>query len=479
MALRLPALSPVAWLTVERLTQQVLWLVLFAVLAPILGPRPYGVFAIVMVFIGFCEYVLLEGASEALLTVDKLDRLHTTTANLGNGAIALGCSLVITALAPAIGTLFHDDQIKQLFWVLAPLPVMSALSATPIAILRRSMEYRRLAVRSIVALTIGGVFGIALGLAGAGVWALALQVLAQRLAEVTIAWLSVPVRLGFSWSGAHFREMRPVGINVLTARVMIFATGQMPRIILGYALGPTELGFYTLANRFVEIITYVTILPRATVGRIELRDAKPGSPEFGRTFSEMTQTSSVLSFPLFLGMAAVAPDLFRAWLGERWLPGLVPAQLILLSGLPFVFFYCIDAALLAANLSSVYKRISTVQTLTIVATVLCAAPFGLKLTCLALAIRPWLLLPFFLRLIRRSCQLPIYDALRLPLRALVGAASMAALLTLPFLRPAWIYGKVDLVFLVVLGMMFYGAFLYGFSREQLKAVLAGIFVQRS
>ena len=51
MAVRLPTLSPVAWLTADRVTQQVLWLILFAILAPILGPRPYGLFSIVMVFV--------------------------------------------------------------------------------------------------------------------------------------------------------------------------------------------------------------------------------------------------------------------------------------------------------------------------------------------------------------------------------------------------------------------------------------------
>ena len=77
------------WLTSERVTQQALSLILFAVLAPILGPRPYGLFALVMVFVGFCEAILLDGAVEALVTVDDLHHLHTTAANLTNGLVAL------------------------------------------------------------------------------------------------------------------------------------------------------------------------------------------------------------------------------------------------------------------------------------------------------------------------------------------------------------------------------------------------------
>jgi hypothetical protein len=46
---------------------------------------------------------------------------------------------------------------------------LSTLSAAPIAVLRRSLKFKQLAIRSILGLTIGGVFGIALAVAGAGV----------------------------------------------------------------------------------------------------------------------------------------------------------------------------------------------------------------------------------------------------------------------------------------------------------------------
>src|ERR1700722_15271741 len=99
---RLPRLSPVVWLTSERVTQQALSLILFAVLAPILGPRPYGIFALVMVFVGFCEAILLEGAIEALVTVDDLHHLHTTVANLTNSLVALVFGVAMLVSAPAI-----------------------------------------------------------------------------------------------------------------------------------------------------------------------------------------------------------------------------------------------------------------------------------------------------------------------------------------------------------------------------------------
>ena len=212
-----------------------------------------------MVFVGFCEWILLEGAVEALVTVDDLHHLHTTAANLTNGLVALVFGLAMSALAPAIAAALHDAEIRNVMWALAPMPVLSALSAVPIAVLRRSLKYKQLAIRSILGLTIGGVFGIVLAVAGAGVWALVLQVLAQRIAELVIAWIAVPVRFGVTWSAPHFRELRPVALNVFSARMMSLVTGQLPRLVLGYTLGPTAVGLFALGSRFHDIIVHTMV----------------------------------------------------------------------------------------------------------------------------------------------------------------------------------------------------------------------------
>jgi PST family polysaccharide transporter len=476
---RLPTLSPVAWLTVDRVTQQGLWLILFAILAPILGPRPYGLFAIVMVFVGFCEFILLEGAVEALVTLEDLDHLHTTAANVANTVIAVAFGMAMAVLAPVLGRAFHDEEMPRVIWALAPLPLMSSLSAVPIAVLRRSLQYKQLAVRSILGLVIGGVLGIVLALSGAGVWALVFQVIGQRAAELVIAWIAVPVRLGWTWSAPHFRDLRPVAVNVFTARMMTLVGGQFPRIVLGYAQGPTEVGLFALANRFVDVIIFTTVVPRTAVGRIELRGAKPGSETFAQDFARMVQNVSVLSFPIFLGLASLVPELFRLWLDQRWQAGIVPTQLIVLSGVPLVLFYSIDAALLAAGQSDMFRRMANLQGVSVAVTVLCTAPFGLDITCLALAVRPWVLLPVLLAMFGRACRIPAYRVMLPPLRSLVGAVLMAAVLGLPFLHPTWLNGAVNFGLLVIVGVSFYTFYLYCVARGELRAVLADVFSFRS
>ena len=306
---------------------------------------------------------------------------------------------------------------------------------------------------------------------GRRVWALVLQVLAQRIAELVIGWIAVPVRFGLTWSAPHFHELRPVALNVFGARIMTMMNGQLPRLVLGFTLGPTDVGLFALGSRFHDIIVTTMAVPRTAVGRIELRAEKIGSAEFQRDFVTMVQNASILSFPFFLGTAALAPSLFHLWLKQQWQAGIVPAQLIVLGGVPMVLFYSFDAALLAGNLSSVVRRIATLQAVTVAATVLCAAPFGLIATCLALAVRPWLLLPVVFMNFRRATNIPGRIALLPVVRPLIGAVMMAGLLSLPFPHPTWMNAALEFALRVIAGIMFYFSYLYFLSPEALSAII--------
>jgi O-antigen/teichoic acid export membrane protein len=120
------SLSLVSCVTAEKITQQVLWLVLFSILAPILGPGRYGEFSIVMVFVGFSELVLGNGVIEVLVTLVEFEQPHAATTNLIAGLGALGLGLLLCAIAPAIGALFQNDAIRPLMTALAGFMVRQA-----------------------------------------------------------------------------------------------------------------------------------------------------------------------------------------------------------------------------------------------------------------------------------------------------------------------------------------------------------------
>jgi PST family polysaccharide transporter len=416
---RLLGSSPTIWLTLDRLTQQAIWLLLFAILAPILGPKPYGLFTIVMAFIGFCEMVIVGGAVEALVTIPEATDSHFRTVNLAGVVAAAFAGGAVFAAAGPIANFFEAPELEKLFRVLAPLPVISALTAIPVAVLSRHMRFRALALRSIVGLVASAMIAVALAWYGAGVWALVAQVLAQRCIELAILWASAHTRLGFGWSQSNFRELRGYAFNVIISKGMFWAGSQIPRIILGWYLGATDLGLFALAGRLIDITSQVFIVPRSAVARLTLRKFADAPAGFAEEFNLTIRQIAILCFPVCCGLAALMPILYT-FLGQRWTPGILPAQIMVLTGIPLTFYFCFTAAVLALRQPQLDSQNAVAINATTAVMILLTASHGLDAACAAILAQRVVMMPLALMMLRRItgitpiaviwAQLPILGA---------------------------------------------------------------------
>jgi len=357
------------------------------------------------VFVGFFEIAVVGATTEALVTIPKVDAYHLRTANFCNIVIAVFAGAIILALSDFLAQSFGSTELGPVFRMLAPLPLISALTATPIAILSRQSQFDSLALRSIVGLAAGGIVGIVLALGGAGVESLIAQALVQRLVELGMLWASARTRFGFGWSRPHFMELRGYAISVLISRAMSWAAGQLPRSILGWYLGPSDLGLFVLASRLVDVMIQVVIVPRTSVARINLRHFNEDPDAMASAFNDVVRQVAILSFPVSCGFAAVIPTLFAAFLDSRWLPGIPAAQILATIVIPLTFYYCCTAALLAAKQPHLDSWSSVLLTAGNVLAVLVAAPFGIIVVCSALVLQVVGFLPIPLSMLRRVCGL--------------------------------------------------------------------------
>jgi O-antigen/teichoic acid export membrane protein len=417
------------WVTLQHIVEQALWLVLFAIQAPVLGPKPFGLISIVMVFVGFCEYVVTNVATEVLLSVREITPKHYSTVTATCLAIAAALGLILFSLASRLSEVFHDDQVAGIARALAFLPVLAALASAPLAAIKRDMQFRGTAVRGIMSLLVAGTVSLVLTLGGAGVWALVAQALLQRAVSAIVLWRISPMKLSLALSWSRLREMQRIASKLVVGCVMNWSSGQLPRLILGLWLGLTELGLFSLANRLIDILIQVAIDPKATVARVYLRNFHQDVEGLSAATAKMFRQMSVMCFPLCIGGAAVVPTLFHVWLDARWTGSILPAQLLLLTGIPTVTFYCTTAVLLALNKQGSEAIVATTQTASIAAVAAVFAPFGLVAVAAAFAARPWVLVTLPITfLVRRA---------NLSLRVVLGSQALPLLLSLVMGAAVW------------------------------------------
>ncbi len=450
-------LSPTIWLTAKTVFAQVFGLLLFAIQAPLLGPRAFGLVSIVMVFVGFCELVLCEAAAEALISIRSMDDNHVATMNTVIVGISAVCGVIVFAGADAGARLFGDRELAPMLRWMAILPVFSAFAATPTAATKRDALFAPLALRSMVSLLIGGSLGLILTLTGAGVWALVWQATVTRLVAAIVLWMVVPMRLRFGFSRTSLKELVVFALPTMLSRLMSWATAQIPRLVLGLYWGATDLGLFGLASRLNDILLEIAVVPRYAVARVDLR--RYGSDRAGlqAAIGHLVLNMSMFSFPLCIGAAAVVPTLFHAWLDPRWYGGTVPAELMLLMCVPMVTHFSVGAALLALNLQFSEAALSVAQSITTVAAVLVFAPFGLIPATVAIAARPYVLLALPTALLQKRAGVSWRSVYAAQLPVLIAALAMGAVVVL---LQRWLQPLVGSILLLAI-LVAVGAGVYG------------------
>jgi O-antigen/teichoic acid export membrane protein len=447
----LSTLPPTACVTAERIFAQVFWFGVFALQAPILGPYAFGLIAVVMAFIGFWEAVPGVSAIDALISIRNVDHRHFSTVTATCSLVCLAFGAAIFVFADALAAMLGDGQLASIMRAMAVLPLLQALSIAPVAAAQRDLRFQLIALRSIASLFAGATVGLALTWLGAGVWALVWQALVQRSVAAIVLWFAAPISLRFGISRHHFREIAAFALPLMLARTMNWVEGQIPRLLLGVYLGPERLGLLGLASRLNGIVSQVAIGPKALVAGVGLQEFASDPEALGKALARVFRHITVLTFPLCLGGAALAPTLFHAWLDARWLEGVVPSQLILLVAMPYITFYVTAAALLAVNRPHLEAGISTAQTLSILVVVGICGRFGLVAVAAAIAVRSLALLPFPLFLMRRRCGVLLRYTLLPQAPAFVASCLMAAVILLVRDRLEAAVGSMAALFILIFG----------------------------
>ena len=137
------------WTLIDTWGGQLLSLVIFAILAHLLEPADFGLVALAAVFVALGQLFVDQGLGDAVIQRQSLTRRQIDTAFWV--ALATGSLLAVVGffLAGPISSLLGEPRLEPILQVLSLTFVGVALASIQVAILRREMDFRRLAVRKL------------------------------------------------------------------------------------------------------------------------------------------------------------------------------------------------------------------------------------------------------------------------------------------------------------------------------------------
>ncbi len=316
------------WLGGGQVTSLVLQIALRLALARLLAPSHFGLVAMAVVFTTFCSQLADLGLGPALVQRKDLTELHKSTAFWAAGAIALVLTALFLAGAPWIGRFYGTSDLVPIVRALS----LSLLLGFPESIYRylyeRRLSFRIIGLRRLIGVSIGGAVGISLALAGAGVWALVAEQLVRSAAGSLLYAARADWRPSLTASWAALAEMWSYSRSIVGQRLVNFLNRNLDNLLIGRFLGPAALGFYGIAYQGVLLPLQQVARPIASVGFPAFASIQNDRARCRRVYLSALRVSLLVATPLPLLAIFLSPTAIPLLLGDKWLPAVVPFQIL-------------------------------------------------------------------------------------------------------------------------------------------------------
>jgi len=303
-------------------------------LARLLTPEDYGLVSMVTALTGFAPVLVDLGTRDAMVQRDRLSEGEVSSLfwmTLGLGSVM---AVLIAAAGPLIGSFYHEPRLPRIVVVSSLTFITAALTCQHQALLRRAMEFQKLAVSEVVANVLSAVTAIVMALNGFGYWALVLRPILLNAFLAAGLWLQakwLPGRPAFT-SGVT--EMIKFGRNLTGFTMTDFTRRSADRVAIGYRSGAVALGYYQNALFIYDNLLDVLIFPLHSVAVAGLSKVRHDLPEMRRLWGKALSTLCFFSMPAFGMLAVTSQDVIVLILGKKWAQAGVLLSILAFRGIP-------------------------------------------------------------------------------------------------------------------------------------------------
>lgn len=293
-------------------------LLMTVVVARLLDPTEFGLFALALLVANLFDYVKDLGIAAALVQNPREWNLLAPTGLTLSVLFGVVASGVLAGTADLTAAALGHPELTGLIRVLAIALAISALSTIPAAWLRRSMNFSaRLAPEALGALTKTGLT-IGLAVAGYGVWSLVYGQLAAVVVMMVLYWLVARTRPRFALDRAVTRELVRFGVPVTAVTLLAYAIYNVDYLAVGKRLGASDLGLYTLAYRIPELVVLSLCVVVSEVLFSALSRLQHDRESLTAHYMEALVVVVALTAPIGIGLAVTARPLVATLYGAEY-----------------------------------------------------------------------------------------------------------------------------------------------------------------
>lgn len=301
------------------------------IMARLLSPEEFGITVAATFFVVLASRLTQFGFGGAIVRIKELRPEHTSSAFVVNVVIGAISWAVLFLAAPSIGHWLRSPESGRLLPVAALTFLIAPFGSVATALISRRMQFRYIAATDWIHKLIGVSATVIFALQGWSYWSVVYGNLIAVSARVVLQLYFSGWRPALRFSREALRELLSYGLALQTKHVLEYVSFNLDNLVVGRVLGMSALGIYDKAFSTMD-----RLVDRLQLGQAPFRIfaiIHEDTERFQRAYSRLILAATLLAYPAFVGAITVAKPLFIVLYGDRWLPAVLPFQLLCVGGM--------------------------------------------------------------------------------------------------------------------------------------------------
>lgn len=329
--------SSLTWKLFERFVSQGLSLAIQIILARLLLPEDFGSLAIIVAITNYAAIFVQSGIATALIQKKDLDDKDVSTVLISCLILASAFYTILFVAAPFIANAFESDILVPTLRIQSLVLFLNAINSVQTAILSRKMQFKRLFVRSLIAVPVSGIVGIAMAYLGFGLWSLVMYNLSNMLVVVLVMNIGNDLRTKLGFSMEKARTIYSFSSKILVTSFVSGGYDLMRTMAIGKKYNTNDLAFYDKAYSYSYYVVNILNSSISSVMLPTFSKKQDDINEIKLIARRSTKLSAFIMIPLMVGIATIATPLVRLLLTEKWMECVPYLMIFCMLRIPGVF----------------------------------------------------------------------------------------------------------------------------------------------
>jgi O-antigen/teichoic acid export membrane protein len=315
-----------AWIAASRALVNLLGFANAFLLARYLDPSDFGLVAIATTITTVIASVTELSLASALIQHKDPSEDHFHSAFTLNLARSILIAMVMLIVAAPVSTLYKDPRLLPVFFAIAIGTVLTGMSNPKLIVLSRGLVFWQEFATAVTQKLIGFLAAAVIAILFRSYWALVAGVISTQFAGLILSYLVVSYRPRFVVN--RFRELFGFSVWISLAQAVNTLNWRFDHLIVGYFLGNTALGYYSVGDNLSVLPTREATTPIAQTLFPAFAMLRDEPARLRAAYQRGQSLLCTVALPVGFGFALIARPLVLVSMGARWEPAIFIIELL-------------------------------------------------------------------------------------------------------------------------------------------------------